>query len=99
MTSTTHNFIELSDLIGIKMECAHCHLLIVIPLERADRIPQQCPNCYEMWMLPMGDGKSVREHIDEFRIHLSALKRVLEGTDKFKFSLELSAPVSSAKGD
>lgn len=99
MTSKTHNFIELSDLIGMKMECGHCHLLIVIPLDKADRYPMQCPNCNEVWMVPHGEGRSIKDHIDEFRVHLSALKRVLAGSGKFTFALEVSAPVSSAKGD
>lgn len=97
MTTKTHNFIDLPDLIGMKIECAHCHLVIVVPLEKADRYPLQCPNCNELWGKPAINQKPTKTYVDNFVSALAALKREVEGDLGFTFSLEVSGLSSGDK--
>jgi hypothetical protein len=52
MTTETKTFIELSDIIGIKVECGNCHSTVTIPVEQKMNFKGmgQCHNCGEAWL-------------------------------------------------
>jgi hypothetical protein len=95
MTSETYNFIDLSDLIGMKMECTACRSAMIIPFEEARKeAPQRCPNCGEHWGNGNPSARPTSNFIAMVFQSVAALKREL-GSDSpvgFTFSLEVSAP-------
>jgi hypothetical protein len=52
MTTQTKTFIELSDIIGLKVECGGCHSTVTIPIGRKMGFKGMghCQNCGEAWL-------------------------------------------------
>lgn len=96
MTSQTKRFIELSDVVGIRLECRKCGCALLLDtnhkdaldnlLNPANKILSTCPACGNLWAgLPDGRMAFDTEVKDLFR-RLEQVK-VLE--TKFGFSLSL----------
>ena len=47
MTAETMHLVDLSDIVGIEFLCAHCGSRVLHVLNKFDRVPAKCPNCYE----------------------------------------------------
>jgi hypothetical protein len=46
MTSETRTMVDISDIIGVEIECQECMAKIAYPREKnQERIAQRCPNC------------------------------------------------------
>jgi hypothetical protein len=49
MTSEIRTLIELSDIMGIEIECPECHLTIAYPMAKLVRMVANCPHCNQDW--------------------------------------------------
>jgi hypothetical protein len=50
MTSQTKNYIEVSDIIGIRCECKECHAALALPLATdVGKSLLVCPRCGKGW--------------------------------------------------
>jgi ribosomal protein S27AE len=52
MTTQTKTFIELSDILSVRVECGKCHSTVTIPIDRKMSFSGMghCPNCGEAWL-------------------------------------------------
>lgn len=99
MTHQTAHFLEMSDILGFKVECKQCHASVFLSKEanvRLDRF-RHCPNCNEPWFqLPEGSTieKSVKDFVDAFQHFEALLGRVekVSGDGRFAFSLQIKEP-------
>ncbi len=49
MTEQTKRFIELADIIGLRLSCKQCGSSLSIPREKLARLPNLCVNCETEW--------------------------------------------------
>jgi hypothetical protein len=51
MTSHTKHYIDLSDIVALRLECKHCRGTISLPIHSEIRAQslRACPNCNEHW--------------------------------------------------
>lgn len=90
MTSQTKKFVELSDIIGLRIECGHCGSTVITPVLSFENTPQRCSNCGT----PFVGLDSPRAVADSLGSLISAFKTVQRIADhyKFKFSVEIADP-------
>ncbi len=91
MTRQVKQYIELSDIIGIRLECNHCKTTLSFPLsERFDfQKIIDCPSCGRTWVSePM--GPTVVPEIESAIASLKALSRALGAESKFNTQLRLT---------
>jgi hypothetical protein len=87
MTTQTKNFIELSDIIALRIDCKKCKTISVFPFEEFRDIPQSCPNCEQEFI---GFNDNVTKHT--IRDFMKAIRAVSSLTEKgqFSFSMEIA---------
>lgn len=51
MTSEVRTLIELTDILGLEIDCQACHARFVYPLSSARKAIHKCPNCNENWFI------------------------------------------------
>ena len=76
MTTETRTIITPSDLIGVGFECSHCHATFIVPIDKIDRLAEECPNCRESFV--RSPQPLVEEHPDQdsLRYFVKFLKEV-----------------------
>jgi len=103
MTSEIQKFIELSDILALKLKCKGCRSTITIPFARdmsnrdsAGKL-SFCPICQRTWA--NSQGASCAPDLVRFATALGSLREVLTDTGiGFTLTLEISSdPVSVAK--
>jgi hypothetical protein len=59
MTSQTKKFIEMRDIIGLRLQCTHteCQATLLLPLSKAIDVNRLivCPHCQRPWIRTNGD--------------------------------------------
>lgn len=92
MTSQTKRFIELSDILSLHFECAHCGAALLIPLSKEIFVKKlyACPHCGRQWIKRL-EGGSIESTISDCVERLKALKEALSGGlyDGFCLTLEV----------
>lgn len=93
MTSQTKLFIEISDVLAIRLECKKCGASLIMSLAESVQLPRACINCNHDWWDDV--DKSAQDGIREL---LAAVKKIERAIEKqgVKFSLEI-VPEQSAK--
>lgn len=78
MTSQTRTLIEPSDICAIDLECPHCALRVIYPLDKIDRLSASCPNCYEPWFAPNSPDihPETKQPIDRLKEAILGLRNV-----------------------
>ena len=87
MTSELKRFIELSDIIGIRLKCRACGCSLLIAADRDDgpigelilahnRTLAACPTCGQTWAEYRPDGNGWDSEIKELIRRMQALKKV-----------------------
>jgi hypothetical protein len=103
MTSQTQKFIELSDILALKLECKHCESVLAIPSSR-DMARREdvgklsiCPVCQRPWAT-LG-GATYEPLIAKFVSALNEMRNAFKDAPiGFTLTLEISSdPVSTAK--
>jgi hypothetical protein len=100
MTKQVKQYIEISDIIGVRFECKQCHTSVSYPLSERFNLGKltDCPSCGATWVFdPL--GPSIAQEIANATESLKTLAHVLGTEGKFntqlRFTFEL-APDSSA---
>lgn len=83
MTSEKRTFLELSDVLGVEVECPTCKFGAFFPTEKTQKIPAFCPQCNATWFDDkVGDyGKTTYPAIDSL-LNVSAELRSLTHKDR-----------------
>jgi hypothetical protein len=92
MTSQTKKFIELSDIVGLRIQCKHaeCHATLLLPiLTKLDREKLLvCPYCQRPWTrLPT--GSTIENTVEECARAISKLSSALNDPSFRGFALSL----------
>lgn len=80
MTSQTRRFIELADVLGLHLECKHCHTALSLPMPETTlgkRVLASCPTCQRDWIVL--NGTSYEEAFKNFIESVKRLARHLDG--------------------
>ena len=97
MTTSKHTFVELSDVISLRVECKECHcsLLILLKGNKIDELSSEtnkvmaiCPTCSHTWtVFQHGVGWD-----SEIKDLIRSIRTVRQAEDKFgcRISFEIS---------
>jgi predicted Zn finger-like uncharacterized protein len=50
MTRETHTLISPQDIVGMGFSCPHCNAMFSVPVDKLDRVANNCPNCNQRWV-------------------------------------------------
>lgn len=90
MTTQTKKFIEPSDILSLRLECAKCHATLLLPISGEIEVKRLyvCPNCERPWVrLP--SGATAELAIADCVTHIKTLTGMLSGGQYNGFSLSL----------
>jgi ribosomal protein S27AE len=98
MTTQTKTFIELPDILAVRVECGKCHSTVTMPIARNMNFAgmKRCPNCGNAWLaVEMSSiepqikacAESIRATVDELKNWQKTLSTM--GSDGFSLSLEI----------
>jgi len=90
MTSQTKKFIEPSDILGLRLDCADCGATLLLPISHEVKIKQiyVCPHCQIPWV-KLPNGSTAELAIAECMERIKTLSQLL-GSGQFEgFSLLL----------
>lgn len=82
--------IGFEDIIGFQYECLRCHAKTILQVIDAQRYPDKCPNCYEVWFIEEEDARKLFSFIVVLR-HTQELAKTLEKRTNLKITLEVKS--------
>jgi len=97
MTSQTKHYIELSDILGLRFECAACNASVSFPLSQKFDLEKlsDCPGCSKTWVtFPM--GPSIRGEIETLIRAITQLGGALTPDSKFPTKLVLRLEIAAS---
>jgi len=86
MTAEVKYFIDVDDILAIRLECSVCHVSSSFPLAKLVRAPHECPHCRADWIFPQ---TAEEEAISRFLSSLRGAAEALKGRP-FKLSLQVN---------
>jgi hypothetical protein len=95
VTEQTKRFIAVSDIIGLRFECAHedCGSELILPF-KADALRTEtltsCPACGREWAVERKSGEPGADSRSTFKKFVQAAEAVSTARPLFKFSLEIA---------
>ncbi len=94
MTMQQRVLLELGDILGIEYTCGHCQAKYLVPIERFDRVIQQCPNCKE-GLVRTGHPDSAKGS-DEYVLHdfVNMLRDLRDRNIGIRFEISASREAS-----
>jgi hypothetical protein len=85
MTAEVKYFLDVDDVLAVRLECSVCHVSSSFPLAKLTCAPQNCPHCNADWI----DADTTEEKaISAFLVSLSRAAEALQGRP-FRLSLEV----------
>jgi len=85
MTAEVKYYLDLDDVLAIRLDCSVCHVSSSFPLAKLNRAPHECPHCHTDWVIPQtAEEKAVTTFLQGLRGTIEALKG-----RSFKMSLEV----------
>jgi len=85
MTAEVKYFLDLGDILAVRLECGECHVRSSFPVTKLTRMRQSCPHCNADWVFP---DTAAEKTINAFLASLSRAAEMLQG-QPFKLSLEV----------
>jgi len=96
VTTTTQTFIELADILSLRMECGKCHSTVTVPIARDMSFAgmKRCSNCGTAWLTfdmstiePQINAcaSAIRSTVDE----LNSWRKTLDAVGSAGFSLTI----------
>jgi predicted Zn finger-like uncharacterized protein len=52
MTKETRTLVSPQDIVGMGFTCPHCSAMFSVPVNKLDRVANNCPNCNQRWVKP-----------------------------------------------
>jgi hypothetical protein len=88
MTIQAKRFIELSDILGLRLRCGECAAELSLPFTGEIRVKKlrTCPHCNAAWTT---NGTSIEPAIEDAMRSIRILANLLQGGYKAGFSLTL----------
>src|ERR1700681_4287382 len=88
MTIQAKHFIELSDIVGVRLRCGECSAELSLPFVGELRVKKlkTCPHCNAAWTT---NGTSMEPAIEEVVRAVRTMANLLNGGFKVGFSLTL----------
>jgi len=109
MTAQLKHFIDISDIVSLRMQCRHCEATLSLPIsEKMEVQPlRTCPSCNEPWA-SLPSGNTIENPITDLAKAIKVLERVKQARDEwakdpnrgFSISLEIkadAAPLASGR--
>jgi hypothetical protein len=100
MTEQTKRFIAVSDIVGLRFECAHegCGATLILPFKaealKIDTLVS-CPGCGREWAVERKTGEKGADSRSTFKGFVQAAEAVSGARPRFHFSLEITPPLTS----
>jgi hypothetical protein len=96
MTHQTTHFMDSSEILGLRVECKHCHMALSLPKSYADtRVEnfRRCPNCNEPWT-ELSNGIGLENAVKRFITALREFEGAMQcHADKgFSLAIEIHVP-------
>jgi hypothetical protein len=94
MTEQTKRFIAISDIVGLRFECAHegCGAALILPF-KASALKEDtlvsCPGCGREWAVERKSGERGADSRSVFKGLVQAAEAVSGARPRFNFSLEI----------
>jgi len=85
MTAEVKYYLDLDDVLAVRLECSACHVSSSFPLAKLTRMPHECSQCKADWVFP---DTNEEKAISAFLVSLARVGDVLKGRS-FKLSLEV----------
>jgi len=86
LTAEVKYYLDVDDVLAVRLECSACHVSSSFPLAKLTRTPHECPHCRTDWVLPQ---TAEEEAISRFLSSLRGAAAALKGRP-FKLSLEVN---------
>jgi uncharacterized paraquat-inducible protein A len=95
MTVQARHFIDLSDIVGIRLLCSECGIEVLLPFTGELKVKKfrNCPHCNATWTT---NGTSIEPTIEEALRTIRIVADLLHHTPGFSLTLEIKAAKSSA---
>jgi hypothetical protein len=94
MTSQTKKFIELSDVVALRIQCGGCGLTVSVPISSFQSVPRSCSNCSTPF-IGYESQSALNDTLNEMIAAFKKTQRLSEHY-RFKFSFEISEPTPLA---
>jgi hypothetical protein len=85
MTAEVKYYLDVDDILAVRLDCSACHVSSSFPLKKLSRAPHECPHCHADWVMPQ---TAEEEAISRFLSSLRGAAEALKGRP-FKLSLEV----------
>jgi hypothetical protein len=98
MTSHIKQYVEMSDMAAINIECTRCSTSLTLKMPTdGTRIPNVCPGCNETWSDEFSAAKPM-QRMAEFLSCYKRLTSILDDADliQFKLKFEVTPDTTSA---
>ena len=105
MTIQVKHYIELSDLVSLRIVCNHCQATLILPLSdhklreepSSNMFLAACPNCHQAWT--DSGGSSYEPLVRTATAGLARLLRIMEGETKVPLGFKLTFEVKAEPGN
>jgi hypothetical protein len=100
MTSKTHHYIELSDVLGFRFECKYCGAATSYPVDAIFNYTKisTCPSCTKPWVRTEA-GSSIEEDISTVVQGIRKLRDCFPPKGKFESNLLFLIEIAPVKGE
>lgn len=85
MTAEVKYYLDVDDILAVRLECSSCHVSSSFPLAKMTQMPNECPHCRAEWVLPTTSTEKIT---NAFLLSLGRAAEALKG-QRFKLSLEV----------
>jgi len=95
MTQTVKHFIDLNDLVALRVQCNECGASLALPIRNQSfSVPQNCPSYKADWYQKNGSQINMSDVIATFVSELKRVKRLLSEHPKEPLGFTLDVEVS-----
>jgi ribosomal protein L37AE/L43A len=88
VTYETKYLIDVSDILGVELECKKCKMKIALAIADSTKAIWECPICHEDWIIPGSDQQNAIQSL--LRTFQNAV-HTLQGRP-FSMKLQITAP-------
>lgn|SRR5579859_2341813 len=85
MTAEVKYYLDLDDVLAVRLECSACHISSSFPVATLRRTPHECPHCKADWVTPQtSEEEAISRLLSSLRTAAEALRN-----RPFKLTLEV----------
>lgn len=100
MTQSTKQYVDLSDLNALRLDCKACRTSLTLPLlAESINFPRKCPNCSEAWAPVYPEDSDAQSKAKGFFEALGTFRRFMEEEGAPKRKVRVSVQLAALPGD